>query len=402
MSWEKVRLGELCKMNSGGTPRRGNPKFYGGDIPWAKIGDIESAKQGIIYGTEESITDEGLKSIGGRIFPKGSLLLAMYGSVGKVAFAGTELSTNQAILGIRIHDTKILNYSYLKYWFETIKQQLLNRAVGVALQNISLGIVKDLQIPLPPLHIQKKIANILDKADALRKKDQDLLQKYDELAQSIFIDMFGDPVKNEKGWEVKKLGDMAQSDKGSIRTGPFGSQLLLEELQDEGIPVYGIDNVQNSGFIWAKPKFITPTKFIELKGFSIYESDVLITRTGTVGRSCVAPKGIPQSIIGPNLLRVTLDQKVMLPEILSFLLNNFKSIKDKIKSLSPGATVAVFNSGNLKELRLCVIPIMMQKKFVDILKNLDMLKMFINEKNHSELLFHSLLQKAFTGELMHE
>ena len=205
MSWETVRLGDLCKMNSGGTPSRSNLSFYKGNIPWAKISDIENAESGIIKYTEEHISSEGLASINNRIFEKGTLLLAMYGSVGKVAFTGMEMTTNQAILGIQIQDGRKLDYAYLKYWFQTMKEQLLNRAVGGTLQNISLGIVKELQIPLPPIHIQKRIAEILDAADALKRKNQTLLKKYDELAQAIFIDMFGDPVRNEKGWELTHI-----------------------------------------------------------------------------------------------------------------------------------------------------------------------------------------------------
>jgi type I restriction enzyme S subunit len=112
MQFEKVKLSELCNMNSGGTPRRGTLEYYGGEVPWAKISDIENAIGGEIFTTEEYITHDGLKSIGNKIFPKGTLLLAMYGSVGKTAIAGVDLSTNQAILGIRIKDPTRLNIKY--------------------------------------------------------------------------------------------------------------------------------------------------------------------------------------------------------------------------------------------------------------------------------------------------
>ena len=89
--------GEIGQMSSGGTPSRANAEFYGGTFPWAKISDIESAKSGVITDTEEKITDAGLKAINNRIFEKNTLLLAMYGSVGKTAITGTRLSCNQAI-----------------------------------------------------------------------------------------------------------------------------------------------------------------------------------------------------------------------------------------------------------------------------------------------------------------
>lgn len=183
-------------MKSGGTPSRKNPSFYEGDIPWAKISDLESSPDGYIYDTEEHISQEGLDAIRNRFFPEGTLFLAMYGSVGKTAISKIPLSTNQAILGINIEENEKLDLQYLQYWFRTIRKRLLNRAVGGTLQNISLGIVKELEIPLPPLPTQKKIAAILDAADAYRQKTKALIAKYDELTQSLFLDMFGDPVTN--------------------------------------------------------------------------------------------------------------------------------------------------------------------------------------------------------------
>ena len=151
---EKVKLKDICSMQSGGTPSRSKSEFFSGSIPWAKISDLEKSKDGFIYETEEHITDEALKSINNRFFKVGTLLLAMYGSVGKTAISKIDLSTNQAILGINIVDEKKVDIKYLRYWFTTIKEQLLNRAVGAALANISLGIVKELEIPLPSIATQ--------------------------------------------------------------------------------------------------------------------------------------------------------------------------------------------------------------------------------------------------------
>ena len=117
MNWERVRLGEVCNMKSGGTPSRKKSSFFGGNIKWCKISDIENATEGIVYDTEEKITEEGLSDINGRIFSEGTLLLAMYGSVGKVAFINEQMSVNQAILGINIKNLDILDSKFLYYWF---------------------------------------------------------------------------------------------------------------------------------------------------------------------------------------------------------------------------------------------------------------------------------------------
>lgn len=96
-------LGDLCDIQSGGTPSRAGSGLFGGDIPWAKISDLE-ASDGTLTQTEESITERGLEAIRGRLFPEGTLLFAIYGSIGKMAFAGCETSCNQAILGSKLID----------------------------------------------------------------------------------------------------------------------------------------------------------------------------------------------------------------------------------------------------------------------------------------------------------
>lgn len=90
------KLSDYCDISSGGTPSRKNSSFFSGEIPWAKISDIENAENGIIFSTEEKISEDGLANIRNKLFPKGTLLFAMYGSIGKIAISGVELSTNQA------------------------------------------------------------------------------------------------------------------------------------------------------------------------------------------------------------------------------------------------------------------------------------------------------------------
>lgn len=122
----KVKLSNVCNISSGGTPSRTNPEYFKGAIPWAKISDIENAVNGVVHDTEEHISSDGLKSIRGKLFPKGTLLFAIYGSIGKVGICGRELSTNQAILGIRPKRENEIDLGYLKTWFVSNKQRLIN------------------------------------------------------------------------------------------------------------------------------------------------------------------------------------------------------------------------------------------------------------------------------------
>ncbi len=392
MSWKTVKLEKLCKMNSGGTPSRSIKEYYSGDIPWAKISDIEAAEGGIVYSTEEHITKDGLNAINNRIFEKGTLLLAMYGSVGKVAFTGVDMSTNQAILGIRIIDETVLDYSYLKYWFQTIKSKLLDRAVGGTLQNISLGIVKDLEIPLPPLATQKRIAEILDAADALRRKDQELLKKYDELAQAIFIDMFGDPVTNEKGWEVSALEDLCIDIVDCPHTTPNHTQ----EITD--FPCIRTSEMKNRKISWGSMKYLNKEEYSKRVKRLIPEAgDIVYAREGTYGQAVLLPENY-HFALGQRTMLLRPNSNLVSNEFLWYQINS-DFVYRQAKRKNMGSTVGHVNVADVKKFYILVPPVQLQLKFTNAIINLISAESLF-ENQESDKLFDSLIQKAFKGELV--
>ena len=215
-NWQIKKLGEVCKTTSGGTPSRKNKNYYSGTIPWVKSGELD---RGIIFDTEEKITEEAIKNSSAKIFPKGTLLIALYGAtIGKLAFLGVDATTNQAVCGIYENENIISKYLY--YFLLFNKPKLVQQGVGGAQPNISQTILKDLDLPIPPLETQHAIVSKieelfseLDKGIAELKTAQQQLKTY---RQSVLKSAFEGKLTNENvkdgelpdGWKSKSLKDL--------------------------------------------------------------------------------------------------------------------------------------------------------------------------------------------------
>lgn len=177
--WDIVRIGQICETSSGGTPLSGKPEYYeNGNILWINSGEV---RQGIIINSKNKITGLGLKESSAKIFPKNSVLLAMYGATaGQVGILGIEASTNQAICGI-LPSLKILP-NYLFNFLKTQYQNILAMRSGVARLNLSQDVVKNIKIPLPPKEIQEKIVSEIE---VLEQKEKEAIEKVEEFKVNI-------------------------------------------------------------------------------------------------------------------------------------------------------------------------------------------------------------------------
>lgn len=388
----KVALSEVCDISSGGTPSRSTPEFFNGDIPWAKISDIENADNGVIYKTEEQISVDGLKNIRGKLFPKGALLFAMYGSIGKTAIAGKELSTNQAILGIRPKADGDIDLSYLKCWFDSNKQKLINQGRGVALKNLSATIIRNLEIELPLLDDQKRIAHLLGKVEGLIARRKQHLQQLDDLLKSVFLEMFGDPVRNEKGWD----------------TVPFHK---VGKFISGGTPSKSRDDFWDGDFPWVSPKDMKVTKVgdatdhISAKVFEetslkrIAPDSLLI-----VVRGMILAHSFPVAI---NTVEVAINQdmKAIKPakEInVIYLHNCLVALKRQILKLisTAGHGTRKFDSIAMQKLFVPKPPEELQNQFAAIVEKVEGIKSRYQQSlTDLESLYGALSQKAFKGEL---
>ena len=179
--WEVVKLGDVAKTASGGTPSRKNPEYFGGKIHWVKSGELNDS---LVSCTEETLTEMGIINSNARVFPKGTLLIAMYGATaGKVGILECEAASNQAVCAV--FPQKILSSNFLFYVFMYRRSKLLSERYGGAQPNISQTVIKAFNIPLPPLHEQHEIVRILQAVDKKLQAEEARKQALEALFKTL-------------------------------------------------------------------------------------------------------------------------------------------------------------------------------------------------------------------------
>ena len=290
----------------------------------------------------------------------------------------------------------------LKFLMYYLNANDLNKFItGSTRGKLTKSALDSIQIPLPPLPIQKRIAEILDAADALKRKDQELLKKYDELAQAIFIDMFGDPVKNEKGWEVKTIEQLVKKTRYSLKRGPFGGALKKEIFVSDGYLVYEQFHALNNDFTFGR-YYINQEKYDELIAFDVKPKDIIISCSGIyLGKLAIVPEGAKPGIINQALLKLTLDENIYKNEffVKVFTQENFK---ETYFASERGAAIPNFPPmATFKEFKFICPPIKIQNEYLNLVQNLqNQTDIVSTEQKKSSSLFQTLIQKAFKGELV--
>ena len=299
-------------------------------------------------------------------------------------------------------NTEIVSHLYLSYFLNSPegRQQFLKLSKGTTRTRVNLSSIRTIEIPLPPtLDDQKRIAALLSKADTLRRQRHESIQLTEKLVQSIFVKMFiSNP--DSAAWVPRDINWMARNEKGAIRTGPFGSQLLHSEFVGKGIAVLGIDNAVKNRFEWGQPRFISPKKYQNLKRYKVFPGDLIITIMGTLGRCAIVPDNIPEAINTKHLCCITLDQEKCIPEFLHACLLHHPDVLRQLGVRVKGAVMPGLNMGIIKELEFPLPPIELQKQFKRTIDASVSVQANSEESHRSmETLFGSLQQGAFRGEL---
>jgi type I restriction enzyme S subunit len=333
-------------------------------------------------------------------FQNGKLGIAKGLSNG-VGFGSSEFFVFRPLPGL---DSEYLYYFLSRADFREEGVKQMGGAVG--LQRVPPEFVLSERLPLPPLPEQRRIVGILDEAFAGIATAKANAEKNLRNAREVVAPVFGEVLSSvsSKGLPNFQVEQLAAPAKGSIRTGPFGSQLLHGEFVDNGIAVLGIDNAVQNRFAWDQRRYITKEKYSELKRYTVRPGDVIITIMGTCGRCAVIPADIPTAINSKHLCCITLDQSKCLPEYLHAYFLNHPQAKDFLAARATGSIMEGLNMGIIKELPVLLPSLADQKrvmlKFSAVYVGIKHLESLYQQKLAAlDALKKSLLHQAFSGQL---
>lgn len=395
MKWPIASLGRLTRMVGGGTPSKGRDDFWNGDIPWVSPKDMSSRD---LYDAEDHITKVAVDNSATQLVPAGSVLLVVRSGIlvrrFPVAIARVALTLNQDMKAIL--PGKLLQPEFLAYGLAAMEQAVLRQCVkrGATVHSIDIGKLQRLEFPIPTKSEQLRIVEILDQADALRRRRAEADAKAARILPALFYTIFGDPATNPKGWDTGTLED-------AILETQYGTSTKANTTGD-GLPVVRMNNIDSDGYL-----DLTNIKYVVLseeenEKYSLDAGDILFNRTNSkelVGKTGLW-RGEMKAVPASYLIRVRIDRERALPEFI-WAYMNCPFIKQVLLNKSRRAIgMSNINARELRSLPLILPAKDRQASFANHLAGLETLR--DQRKRNIEAigrLFETLLRRAFTGDL---
>ncbi len=387
-----VRLGDICKFQSGGTPSKSNPDYFGGTIPWittiALTGNIINETNAVQW-----ITPKAIQETAAKIVPEYSIMVGTRVGVGKVAINSVPMSTSQDVVSLINIDSERWDKEYLCKLILSRNNYLLSQARGATIKGIKIDILAELIIPDVPLGEQRRIAATLDKVDNLISKRCQQLDKLDELVKARFVEMFGDPESNDKKWDLVTIGQVL----ASCEAGWSGNGTQRERKTGE-IAVLKVSAVTKGFFIPEECKVLDDQNNIKKYIFP-QKGDLIFSRANTremVGATAVIWKDYPELILPDKLWKLqfcSCAKTLYMKYILSS-----KTIREKFSTASTGTSGSMYNVSmeKFKAVSIPLPPVELQDQFATFVEQTEKARSSIScSLEKLETLKKALMQEYF-------
>ena len=378
MSFPIVELGEVVDFKGGGTPSRDKLDYWGGDIPWATVKDFNDGH--VIRTTQEFITSEGLEQSASNLIPAGTVIIPTRMALGKAVVTEVDLAINQDLKAV--FPSEKIDARYLLWYFIANASKIEAMGKGATVKGVTLEQLRKLKFPFVPLSDQRRIAALLDKASAICVKRREVILKLDLLVRTLFVDMFGDPLSNSKGWPIFKLEELVQF------TG--GSQPPKSVFVDSPRPGY-VRLVQIRDFRTDKYPTYIPD---DLARRRFEKTDVMIGRYGPPVFQIF--RGMEGSY-NVALMKAEPKEK-LLPDYLFYMLKNHSVQRSVIASSQRSAGQTGVNLEFLHGIEVGTPPVNLQEKFASAVAALDAQReVYVRSERKANVLLNSLKYQMFAG-----
>jgi type I restriction enzyme S subunit len=388
-SWQIRRLDEVARIVAGATPKTDEPGYWDGDVFWATPKDLSGLESKLLTDTARKITQKGLTSCAAEVLPPDSVLFSSRAPIGLTAINKMPVATNQGFKSF-VPIQSLLDSGYLYHWLRCNRAYLDSLGNGATFKEVSKAVVSRIEIPLPPLAEQKRIASILDKADAIRRKLQQSLRLSDDFLRSVFLDMFGDPVTNPKGLPTKKLGEF-----GEIVTGNTPSRKIPENFGDD-LEWIKSDNI-NTPSHYLTPASEKLSKIGASRARSAPAGSTLVTCIAG-SHDCIGNAAMTNRIVSFNQ---QINAIIPNPDVDSkFLYAQIIVAKKLIQIASTNSMKGMVSKSAFSSIEFLAPEPDQQAEFGLIFQQYEKLLMDVEQQSKdAAALFFSLQQRAFRGEL---
>ena len=377
--WEIKKLGEVCDVLNG---YAFDSNLFTDDNTCVPIIRIRDIKRGY---TETFYKGEYAQEY---IINKGNYLIGMDGEFNIAEWSGKDSLLNQRVCKLSVVSSELIKRFVLWYMPIALKQ-IEDETPFVTVKHLSSKKLLNIPIPVPPLSVQEQIVSELDLLSGIIEKKREQLKELDALAQSIFYDMFGDPITNEKGWEVKKISNLCTS----IVRGPFGSSLKKEYFIEQNPTAYKVYEQKHAIQKNAKigTYYISAERFETLSRFEVKEGDIIMSCSGTIGEFFEIPHGAEKGLMNQALLKFTLNNHINK----IYFLNMMEWVKDNFEKKGSGLQ-NIGSVGTIKETHISLPPLPLQHQFASKIEAIERQKEQIKQSiSETETLFNARMQEHF-------
>jgi type I restriction enzyme S subunit len=306
---------------------------------------------------------------------------------GKSGYIGSTIAL------LRKRQPDLYSTTFIGIFLQSQYQYLRSKTTGATIPHISRKALDELEVPVISVDDQLHIANLLSKSENLIAQRKESIRLLDEFLKSTFLEMFGDPVRNEKGWNKSELKNYAK-----VRIGPFGSLLHREDYVQNGVPLVNPSHIGDGKIFIDLELTISKNKMKELSAYVMQEGDIVLGRRGEIGRCAVVTKKEEGYLCGTGSIYIR--PITQLNPIFIYNIISSASIRKVLENSAKGITMKNLNSGIIENLKIPVPPIELQTQFAQIVEKTEAIKtQYQQSLQELENLYGSLSQRAFKGEL---